>query len=99
MVNENTFLYAPGAERTHLFDLLSRNPAAFFGGPLEDGPMYDYSSPETCVEQEINQLAYFRPQIDEDKIASFTKSMHSRLLPEFEPNVTAFWKTSLYWKK
>ena len=56
MVNEKTFLYAPGAERTHLLDLLSKNPAAFFGGPLENGPMYGYSLPESYVERETNRL-------------------------------------------
>ena len=34
-VNEHTFLYAPGAERAHLLDLLPLKPAMFFGGPLE----------------------------------------------------------------
>lgn len=34
-VDEHTFLYAPGAERTHLLDLLPLKPAMFFGGPLE----------------------------------------------------------------
>ena len=38
LVSEHTFLYAPGAERTHLARLLSKNPVLFFGGPLENGP-------------------------------------------------------------
>lgn len=38
LVTERTFLYAPGAERTHLGRLLSKNPVLFFGGPLENSP-------------------------------------------------------------
>ncbi|PGH04912.1 hypothetical protein GX51_03208 [Blastomyces parvus] len=36
LINEGTFLYAPGAERIHLLDMLPSNPALFFGGPLDD---------------------------------------------------------------
>ncbi|KAM5450847.1 hypothetical protein McanCB49686_006019 [Microsporum canis] len=35
MVNEKTFLFAPGTERMHLLELLPLNPVVFFGGPLE----------------------------------------------------------------
>ncbi|KAL2375514.1 hypothetical protein RJZ90_008046, partial [Blastomyces dermatitidis] len=36
LINERTFLYAPGAERVHILDMLSSNPALFFGGTLDD---------------------------------------------------------------
>ncbi|EEH42533.2 uncharacterized protein PADG_07353 [Paracoccidioides brasiliensis Pb18] len=35
LINEGTFLYSPGAERSHLLVMLSSNPALFFGGPLD----------------------------------------------------------------
>ncbi|KAA8647115.1 SRR1 family protein [Aspergillus tanneri] len=35
-VSPATFLYCPGAEQTHLVQLLASNPAFLFGGPLED---------------------------------------------------------------
>ncbi|KAF5855517.1 hypothetical protein ETB97_009079 [Aspergillus alliaceus] len=35
-VSPNTVLYCPGAERTHLEQLLSHAPVLVFGGPLED---------------------------------------------------------------
>ncbi|KAE8349076.1 hypothetical protein BDV28DRAFT_141997 [Aspergillus coremiiformis] len=35
-VTPGTLLYCPGAERTHLEQLLSQAPALVFGGPLED---------------------------------------------------------------
>lgn len=35
-VSPSTLLYCPGAERTHLEQLLSHAPALVFGGPLED---------------------------------------------------------------
>jgi hypothetical protein len=38
LVNERTLLFAPGAERTHLMQLLPKEPALFFGGPLDNGP-------------------------------------------------------------
>ncbi|KAL4935918.1 hypothetical protein BDV06DRAFT_205964 [Aspergillus oleicola] len=36
LINENTILFAPGAERRHLEILLVRDPAIVIGGPLED---------------------------------------------------------------
>lgn len=37
---------------------------------------------------------------EEEIITTFTEGMEANfLLPEFEPNVNAFWKTSLYWKE
>ncbi|KAL1991780.1 hypothetical protein VTN49DRAFT_5088 [Thermomyces lanuginosus] len=38
MVDNRTFLYAPGAERKHLEMLLAADPPLVFGGPLEDSP-------------------------------------------------------------
>ncbi|OJZ90527.1 hypothetical protein ASPFODRAFT_125789 [Aspergillus luchuensis CBS 106.47] len=35
-VSPRTFLFCPGAERTHLEQLLALDPAFVFGGPLED---------------------------------------------------------------
>jgi hypothetical protein len=35
-VSPTTLLYCPGAERTHLEQLLAYTPALVFGGPLED---------------------------------------------------------------
>lgn len=35
-VTTATFLYCPGAEQTHLSQVLSLNPGFLFGGPLED---------------------------------------------------------------
>ncbi|EAW12747.1 SRR1 family protein [Aspergillus clavatus NRRL 1] len=35
-VSDRTFLYCPGAERTHLEQLLPANPPLLFGGPLEE---------------------------------------------------------------
>lgn len=35
-VTPRTFLFCPGAERTHLEQLLALDPAFVFGGPLED---------------------------------------------------------------
>ncbi|KKK21317.1 hypothetical protein ARAM_006123 [Aspergillus rambellii] len=35
-VSAQTLLFAPGAERTHLEQLLAHNPAVVFGGPLEE---------------------------------------------------------------
>ncbi|KAE8144204.1 hypothetical protein BDV25DRAFT_171939 [Aspergillus avenaceus] len=35
-VSSSTLLYCPGAERTHLEQLLSCRPVVVFGGPLED---------------------------------------------------------------
>lgn len=37
LVDQDTFLYCPGAERSHLVELLEKEPALFFGGPLKDG--------------------------------------------------------------
>ncbi|KAF7167453.1 hypothetical protein CNMCM6106_003013 [Aspergillus hiratsukae] len=34
-VSNRSFLYCPGAERTHLEQLLSSDPPLLFGGPLE----------------------------------------------------------------
>ncbi|RJE25086.1 SRR1 [Aspergillus sclerotialis] len=36
IINQNTLLFCPGAERTHLELLLASNPSIVFGGPLED---------------------------------------------------------------
>jgi hypothetical protein len=38
LVTRHTLLFAPGAERTHLMQLLPKEPALFFGGPLDNGP-------------------------------------------------------------
>jgi hypothetical protein len=35
LVDKRTFLYSPGAERSHLVKMLPLSPAWFFGGPLE----------------------------------------------------------------
>ncbi|GKZ31691.1 hypothetical protein AbraIFM66950_000406 [Aspergillus brasiliensis] len=35
-VNSRSFLFCPGAERTHLEQMLALDPAFVFGGPLED---------------------------------------------------------------
>lgn len=35
LVDRQTFLYSPGAERSHLVKMLPLSPALFFGGPLE----------------------------------------------------------------
>ncbi|PGH16273.1 hypothetical protein AJ79_01812 [Helicocarpus griseus UAMH5409] len=80
LINERTFLYSPGAERTHLLDMLPSNPALFFGGPL-DG--------ETLARL---------PDDGEDPLTKFTDTRRSILLPSFEPNIPAFWKTSLFWR-
>ncbi|KAL1958700.1 hypothetical protein VTO42DRAFT_4043 [Malbranchea cinnamomea] len=81
LVDDRTFLYAPGAERTHLSQLLSKDPAIFFGGPLEDPLVTNDTS------------------ADKNSLEAFSRLRCSKLLPEFEPNDTAFWRMSLYWKQ
>lgn len=36
MISPQTLLYCPGAERSHLEQLLPAQPGVVFGGPLED---------------------------------------------------------------
>ncbi|WEW55962.1 hypothetical protein PRK78_001397 [Emydomyces testavorans] len=53
MVEEGTFLYAPGAERVHLMKLLPHNPVLFFGSCL-DG-MHSVSMEEDAFQDFIER--------------------------------------------
>ncbi|KAK2754380.1 hypothetical protein FQN54_007024 [Arachnomyces sp. PD_36] len=87
LVDENTFLYCPGAERSHLVDLLKRDPALFFGGPLEEGGRGGLLLNENGNEEEAVVLS------------KFTQTRDSVQLPAFEPDEHAFWNMRLYWKR
>ncbi|EAS31264.3 uncharacterized protein CIMG_06743 [Coccidioides immitis RS] len=76
LVAKETFLYAPGAEKSHLIDLLLRDPGLFFGSTFDD----------------IHSAT-----TEGDTCAQFVGRRRSLLLPEFEPNPSAFWRTTLYW--
>ncbi|OJD14359.1 hypothetical protein AJ78_05294 [Emergomyces pasteurianus Ep9510] len=80
LINERTFLYSPGAERVHILDMLSSNPALFFGGPL-DG-------------ENLIRL----PDEKEEVLSQFLNTRRLMLLPPFDPNIHAFWKSSLFWR-
>ncbi|KAL1970994.1 hypothetical protein VTN77DRAFT_2828 [Rasamsonia byssochlamydoides] len=82
LVNEHSFLYCPGAERTHLEHLLLSAPALVFGGPLESVVSLDSDSDD-----------------DDVVLATFVRTRRSLQLPQFEPNIHAFWNMRLYWKE
>ncbi|KAK2782344.1 hypothetical protein FQN53_009778 [Emmonsiellopsis sp. PD_33] len=103
LVNERTFLYSPGAERSHLTEILASDPTLFFGGPLDDSNparLYDISLEPKRNPSIRFKLTYIAPRPDkgEDVLSRFLTTRRSMLLPQFDPNIPAFWMTSLFWK-
>ncbi|KAF3479732.1 uncharacterized protein GIQ15_06708 [Arthroderma uncinatum] len=65
LVNENTLLFAPGMERSHLLELLPLNPILFFGGPLDSS--HSISAPE----EESSILAEFTQKTQSIRLPEF----------------------------
>ncbi|PGG98392.1 hypothetical protein AJ80_09542 [Polytolypa hystricis UAMH7299] len=72
LVNERTFLYCPGAERSHLVDILPSNPILFFGGPLESEP-----APVVVGEGEGEVLASFLETRRSMRLPPFEPNEHA----------------------
>jgi len=62
LVDHQTFLYCPGAEKTHLEQLLPLNPSILFGGPLENS--YDYDENEILSDFVHARQSVLLPQFE-----------------------------------
>ena len=104
LVDNMTFLYSPGAERSHLMKLLPFSPSLFFGGPLEtEHSMKRYdrhvlSIPSNALLHLLTEK-HFRVGSEADILTEFVQRNQSVLLPPFGPNEHAFWKMRLYWRR
>jgi hypothetical protein len=113
LVNDRTFLFCPGAERSHLKQLLRPRsasasasgsgsgsaPAVVFGGPLESDLVFSLSLDKDSRENDDDDDDDDNDDDESDVLATFVRTRRSLLLPQFEPNVHAFWNMRLYWKE
>jgi len=102
LVDRQTFLYSPGAERSHLMKMLPSSPALFFGGPIEgECSTKPHTDKRPRYQQRSTQLQTvqdFGDGREEEILTEFVQTTQSVPLPLFEPNEHAFWKMRMYWK-